>query len=295
MTMINVYDFLRYYPDAYKQFVCKDMLFAYYDCPQVRKVDDVYTHHNIFVFDISGKKRFYRAGKSWLFEPGNGLLMKKGAFIQEIYLGEGYRSINFYVPDSYLRQLIKNYYKLNNGKLLPNQPTEHIIEFDMSAETKRFLQAIIDCFSQQTPPSEEVLEQKFCELIFSIMANPANKSLISYLNSIAEQSKTSLYEVIESNYMYNLSLSDYARISNRSLATFKRDFKQLFNTPPAKWLIEKRLEYARTLLETSPKNIVDVSFESGFENNSHFSRAFKYKFGMSPFQYRKERATLAFA
>ena len=287
--MLNVYDFLKYRPELYKQFTCKDMLFAYYECPQVRMVDDIYTHYNIFTFDISGRKRFHRAGKSWLFEPGNGLLMKKGAFYQEMYFGGDYRSVSFYVPDNYLRKLIKEYHKFNNNKLLPTQPTEPIIELDLSETTKHFLQSIIAYFSEQSPPTEEVLEQKFYELAFSIMANPANQNLISYLNSIADQSKTSLFDVIESNYMYNLSLSDYARISNRSLATFKRDFKQLFNTAPAKWLIEKRLDYARTLLATTEKNISQIVFDSGFENNSHFSRIFKEKFGASPVHYRKEQ------
>ncbi|MFN8355145.1 MAG: AraC family transcriptional regulator [Spirosomataceae bacterium] len=293
--MVNIYDFLKYQPDLYKQFTCKDMLFAYYDCPQVRKADDVFTHHNIFVFDISGKKRFYRAGKSWLFEPGNGILMKKGAFIQEIYLGVGYRSINFYVPDSHLRQLIRKFHPINNSKVPPNQPTEPIIELDISEATNHFLQAIIACFSQQPPPSEELLEQRFYGLIFSIIENPANQSVISYLNSIAEQPKTSLYEIMETNYMYNLSLSEYARIANRSLTTFKRDFKELFNTSPAKWLIEKRLGYAQLLLNTTAKSISEISFESGFENNAHFSRTFKEKFGVPPFHYRKEQMSSSFA
>ena len=215
--------------------------------------------------------------------------MKKGAFYQEMHFGGNYRSVSFYVPDNYLRQLIKEYHKFNYSKLLPIQPTEPIIELVVSETSNLFLQSIIACFSQPFPPSEDLLEQKFCELIFSIMANPANQYLISYLNSIADQSKTSLFDVIESNYMYNLSLNDFARISNRSLATFKRDFKILFNTPPAKWLTDKRLEYARTLLVTSQKSVIDVCFDSGFENNSHFSRVFKEKFGLSPFHYRKEQ------
>lgn len=287
--MLNVYDFLKYQPELYKQFTCKEMLFALYDCPQVRKADDVFTHHNIFVFDISGNKRFYRAGKSWLFEPGNGILMKKGAFIQEIYLGVGYRSINFYVPDSHLRQLIRVFHAFNNDKVLPHQPTEPIIELSISEATNYFLQSIIACFSQQPPPSEELLEHTFHQLIFSILENPANQPVISYLNSIAEQPKTSLYEIMEANYMYNLSLSDFARISNRSLATFKRDFKSIFNTPPAKWLIEKRLGYAQLLLNTTQKSINEISFESGFKNNAHFIRTFKEKYGMPPFHYRKEQ------
>lgn len=89
--------------------------------------------------------------------------------------------------------------------------------------------------------------------------------------------------------MYHLSLDELAQIANRSLATFKREFKKLFNTPPAQWLIQKRLDYALVLLNTTEKSIADIVFDSGFENGSHFSRVFKDKFGVSPLHYRKQK------
>lgn len=293
--MINVYDFLKFRPELYKQFTCKDILIAYYDCPQETQTVDVLSYHNIFSFVISGKKRFYKAGKSWLFMEGDALLIKKGAFHQEIYLGEGYRAINFYVSENYLRQIINTYNTINKCKSLLNEPTEQIIQFQVGEATQCSLRDFLSFFSQQIPPLEELLEEKIGELIFSMMANPTNPALISYFNSITDQPKTSLFEVMELNYMYNLLLSDYARISNRSLTTFKRDFKTLFNLPPAKWLIEKRLSYGRLLLETTPKSINDISFESGFESNAHFSRKFKEKFGLSPFHYRRDQLTSAVA
>lgn len=109
--MINVYDFLKYQPELYKQFTYKDMLFAYYDCPQITTRADIYSHHTIFAFDIRGRKIFHRAGKSWIFEPGSGILIKKGGFIQEMYFEEGYRSMSIYVSDARLLQLIKAYQK----------------------------------------------------------------------------------------------------------------------------------------------------------------------------------------
>jgi len=99
----------------------------------------------------------------------------------------------------------------------------------------------------------------------------------------------SLLEVMEANYMYNLPLEEYAKISNRSLATFKRQFKSLLYTTPGKWLIARRLDYAQLMLDTTRKNINEITFESGFENCSHFCRVFKERFGTSPLNYRKSR------
>jgi AraC-like DNA-binding protein len=84
------------------------------------------------------------------------------------------------------------------------------------------------------------------------------------------------------NYRYNLKLEQFARLSNRSLSSFKRDFQDIFHTTPGKWLLEKRLLHAMNLLCNMNKTISEAAFESGFETTSHFSRSFKEKFGVAP-------------
>lgn len=286
--MTNVYDFLTYQPDTYKQLLCKDLLFAYYDCPQSRHREDIYTHHSYLTFTISGGKLIYRAGKSWTLTKGCCEFVKKGAFIQEVYIDEGYRAITFYIPDLYLQNLIREHRRFYRNKVLPNQPTELIIELTVNETTARFVQTLLGFFSQELPPAEDVLEERFRELFYALLTNPDNQSLVTYLNSLTDRPRISLYEVMEANYMYNLSLSDYARIACRSLASFKREFMTTFDTTPGKWLIKKRLSYAQTLLDTTEKSIADIVFESGFENGSHFSRVFKEKFGNAPLHYRKQ-------
>ena len=90
--------------------------------------------------------------------------------------------------------------------------------------------------------------------------------------------------------MYNLSLTEFAQFANRSLATFKREFKRIFNRPPAQWLLQKRLAYAEVLLTSTERSIADIAAESGFESNAHFSRTFSQKFGVPPLHYRKQGA-----
>ena len=53
--------------------------------------------------------------------------------------------------------------------------------------------------------------------------------------------------------MFNLSVDEFARIAQRSVATFKREFSEYYHTTPGKWLTQKRLEYAKILLDTSKK------------------------------------------
>ncbi|MBC7568701.1 MAG: helix-turn-helix transcriptional regulator [Spirosoma sp.] len=286
--MTNVYEFLKYQPETYRQFVFKDLLIARYDCPQTAQRAEIFTHHSYLTFVISGNKWIHRQGKTWLFSEGSLEFVKKGAFIQEVYLDKGFRSLACYIPDGYLQQLIRHFRQFYQGKFIVNQPTEPIIQLATNETTLAFVQTILDFFEQEVTPAEGVVEERFQEFFYSLLINPTNLAFVGYLNSLADRPRASVYDVLEANYMHPLSLIDYARMANCSLATFKREFRKLFTTTPAHWLIQKRLDFALVLLKTTDKSIGDIGFESGFENNAHFSRVFKERFGESPLQYRRQ-------
>lgn len=87
--------------------------------------------------------------------------------------------------------------------------------------------------------------------------------------------------------MFNLPLQKFGYLTGRSLTTFKRDFSKAFSTTPQRWLTQKRLELAHYQFVEKKKKPIDVCFEVGFENLSHFSYAFKKQFGYSPTQLPK--------
>jgi AraC-like DNA-binding protein len=88
------------------------------------------------------------------------------------------------------------------------------------------------------------------------------------------------------NYLYNLKVEEFAKLCGRSLSAFKRDFRKVFKTTPSKWIKNKRLEYAKTLLIESNLNINEICYDSGFVNASHFIKSFKEQYKISPHQFR---------
>jgi transcriptional regulator GlxA family with amidase domain len=111
--------------------------------------------------------------------------------------------------------------------------------------------------------------------------------LAAYFRKIAESDGPSVAEIMESNFRFNLSLQEYARLCHRSLSSFKREFQTSFQESPGKWLLRKRLDYAAALLRSSKLNVTQIAFESGFKDVSHFSRVFKQQFRIPPFTYRE--------
>lgn len=94
--------------------------------------------------------------------------------------------------------------------------------------------------------------------------------------------KTDLVDFMEKHFMFNMPMERFGYLTGRSLTTFKRDFRKAFDTTPQKWLTRKRLELAYYNFKEKKMKPVDVYYEVGFENLSHFSYAFKKHFGYAP-------------
>ena len=284
--MINYYEGARTKPEIFKQLFCKELLFVYYDCPLGSNRQDSWSQYNYILYIVTGKKCFYSNSRSWLLTSGTAVFVKKGACIIEKIDGEVLCLMAFFIPDDYLRSfLLKNNALITKGK---NEVAgnELVIPLEVNDMMLAYYESVIPYFSSAINPPEDLLELKFKELLFNVIGNPANQELTNYLRTLLLPQSNTIQPVIEANSYFNLTLEDYAKLCNRSLSSFKRDFQKIYGTTPANWLLKKRLDYALHLLTGSNKTISDVSMESGFENSSHFSRVFKNHYGLSPLQYR---------
>jgi len=286
--MINTFDFQVAHPDAFTQLSVKQMLFLYYKCPQIEKKLRLYTHFNKIIFVLDGKKTFHQRNKSWELVTGKAFMIKRSAYDQEKFQDFDWEVVCFYVPDGFLKSFFDEHRRQFNLKNISPPSADALIEVNVTESTRAFFYSVVPYFTQKIPPAEDLLELKFKELLMHILLNPANGDLLSYVFHLSETDKPAIGDVMEANFTFNLSMPEFARISQRSLASFKRDFMKEFKTTPGRWLTCKRLQYAGHLLETSKKSITEITDECGFENGTHFSRIFKSAYQLSPLQYRKK-------
>jgi transcriptional regulator GlxA family with amidase domain len=137
---------------------------------------------------------------------------------------------------------------------------------------------------------ESILLLKLKELITSIYVSDNNQNLTDYFQSLTHSKTPSIIETMELNFRKKLSMSEFAQLCHRSYSSFKRDFQAQYSESPGKWLLNKRLDYSVYLLLSSDKRVSEILIESGFVDLSHYSKAFKKKFGDSPTIYRKKSA-----
>ena len=86
-----------------------------------------------------------------------------------------------------------------------------------------------------------------------------------------------------------VAVEELAFLCHMSLSTFKRRFAQLYGTSPRRWLLERRMEKAATLLRQANRNVSELSDELGYENLSSFIQSFKQFYGVTPKQYQVAR------
>ena len=84
------------------------------------------------------------------------------------------------------------------------------------------------------------------------------------------------------NFHFNVSLKRFAYLTGRSLATFKRDFEKIFHLSPSRWLLQRRLQEAHYRIREKGAKPSEVYLDLGFEDLSHFSFAFRKKYGIPP-------------
>lgn len=91
---------------------------------------------------------------------------------------------------------------------------------------------------------------------------------------------------IESHFAEPLRLEDAAFISSLSPDYFSNLLKQLTGKSFVETLTGVRIRHAKRLLATTDWKVIEVCFQSGFQNVGHFNEVFKRLTGVSPKQYR---------
>lgn len=144
---------------------------------------------------------------------------------------------------------------------------------------KSYFKSMVPYFENPEALTDTLARLKTLELIELLLRD---KRMQNILFNFQDDFKLDLEAFMNKNYMHNIPLEQFAKLTGRSISTFKRDFQNIYNITPNKWLIKKRLELAHYLISKKDQKPSETYFDVGFVNLSHFSKSFKSEFGKSP-------------
>ena len=98
-----------------------------------------------------------------------------------------------------------------------------------------------------------------------------------------------IHEFLMKNYQNDIDLKEVAEIAHMAPASVCRFFKTTTRLTIFEYLNKIKIDYSCQLLLNTDLNILDISYDCGFNNLSHFNKQFKRFTGNTPTQYRSLR------
>jgi AraC-like DNA-binding protein len=171
---------------------------------------------------------------------------------------------------------------LKTGNLINTSEMQHVID------------QVDTAFAKEKPDSLYI-EAKILELL-SLQIQSCNCAEPGAIKLKTTDRK----KICEAEYLLtkdlsqSITISQLARKIGLNNKKLKQGFKEVFGNTIHTHLLKHKMQRACHLLLKSELNIAEVGLECGYENASHFSTAFKQKFGVTPMGFRKGKLEQAF-
>lgn len=223
-------------------------------------------------------------------EQGQMIFLPKGLYYISDILPERevFEAMVFFFDED----LIRNFVNSIDLKLKKEKCVTHLI-MDVNKDIHVYIDSLMSLYSNKQN-DRSLTKLKLLEFLHLIKATQTTNCFLDSLATLNNKERIGLHAFMVANFSKPLGIEDYAYLTGRSISTFRRDFIAQFGISPKHWLIEKRMERAVELLSTGQMNIAEVASESGYENISHFIKAFHKRYGLPPKQFvmQKRKAVL---
>ena len=94
-------------------------------------------------------------------------------------------------------------------------------------------------------------------------------------------------EILDNNLVNPPALNLLSKLIGLNEFKLKKGFKEVFGTSVHAYVIQRRLEFAKTLLDSHSLTVSEVASRVGYGNVSHFASAFRKQYGINPGSYKK--------
>lgn len=224
-------------------------------------------------------------------DEGQMIFLPKGLYYISDILPEKdvFEAIVFFFDE----ELIRSFVNSIELKARKEKCNTHLL-MDLNKDLQVFMDSLLTMYGDKPELHRSLTKIKLMEFLHLVKSSQATNCFLDLLATLNNKERIGLHAFMTANFSKPLGIEDYAYLTGRSVSSFRRDFIAQFNVSPKTWLIEKRMARAHDLLSSGMSNIAEVAAESGYENISHFIKAFHKRHGIPPKQFvmQKRRAVL---
>lgn len=156
-----------------------------------------------------------------------------------------------------------------------------------SANVYAYLNIMLEEISGREENYETVC-QNLLEVLLICMLRNNNLSIIQNEHTTLNRECTQIKNYLDANYAENITLDTLASLTHMNKYYMAHAFTKHTGLSPINYLLQKRIQEGKSLLESTTHSIAQISTMLGFSSQSYFSQAFKKATGRTPIQHRNE-------
>ena len=148
------------------------------------------------------------------------------------------------------------------------------------------LNLMLEEVSRQEEDYETVC-QNLLEVLLISMLRSGSLSVVPDNSRLLNRECTQIKNYLDANYSETITLDSLAALTHMNKYYLAHTFTKYVGLSPINYLLQKRIQEGKCLLESTSYSIAQISDLLGFSSQSYFSQAFRKATGMTPMQYRK--------
>ncbi len=240
-----------------------------------------------FFHILRGNIHAIGSNDSLTVEHNNSILLRCGNYIAHAMAKPSEKNFKA-VAVHFHAKTLRTIYESDLPEFLLNasDDTESMVKVGASELVNKYINDILYYFDHPQLITDEILVLKVKEIILLLVQTDEAENIKKIFRNLFSHRATSFQQVIESNILNELTLSELAQLAGLSLSAFKREFANQYEATPAKYLQGRRLEQAERLFKITNDSVSEVAYACCFTTISHFSRTFKSKYGVSPSEFK---------
>lgn len=149
------------------------------------------------------------------------------------------------------------------------------------------LNLMLEEVSRQEEDYETVC-QNLLEVLLISMLRSGSLSVVPDNSRLLNRECTQIKNYLDANYSETITLDSLAALTHMNKYYLAHTFTKYIGLSPINYLLQKRIQEGKSLLESTSYSIAQISDLLGFSSQSYFSQAFRKATGMTPMQYRKQ-------
>jgi len=242
--------------------------------------------HHLFAYRLSGTTRAERK----LDGAWQKAITRRGSVtIVSALQGSSWRLqgsgeiMHFYLPPALLQRIGEE-----DLEISPRAPiVEHLGAFDprLSSLVESFAWELEHGVAGFTLYAEAVTTQiAVCLMRHHSKAKQMGRGSASLRRKVEQ----ALVDFVDANLQRDIGLTELAGLADLGLAQFSKRFRATFNVSPYQYVLRRRVERAKMLLQESELSLAQIAVTVGFAHQAHFTTTFKRICGSTPASYRAE-------